>query len=334
MSDDWMNRLYDGDVLYGNGDDDGTTATLVDPAREDDFPAGGDDTPSGGERSHAGTKTSDPLGDESDTERTPEDQPEMSGEPTVRLPREATDADGDESTDTPEEEKSGKLTGLRQRAEALKARTAKAKASAVKAKAGAGKKTGRIAKRVRPARDAVAASVTNKRWGFLWAAGASWLIGPQTLVAAWDRIVLIFGMERYASGEEPMGWGLLHGPGRWFRDQVAANEENGTMLHLLACAAFGVVPLLVLAAHREWPQYGKWLLGLLVGAPALYLIGVSYWGWPLTWTDIYVAGLFASAWYCTVWAKSKDEGIFRFLLMIPLASVVSGALLYSPGAAF
>lgn len=176
---------------------------------------------------------------------------------------------------------------------------------------------------------------TSIRWSFLWATAASWAIGPQFLVALWDRTMRTFGQNQMMSGPEPMDFGLLNGPGRWFRDQVGHHWENGSMEYILVCAAFGIVPLILVAAANTWSNHARLLLGAAILGPVVYMIGVSYLGWTLTVGDLYLVTLFALAWYCTWWFIEKKEPSFtRFLLMIPLASVISGALLYSPGAAF
>lgn len=176
-------------------------------------------------------------------------------------------------------------------------------------------------------------NLTSRRWSFLWATAAAWLVGPRFLIAVWDRAVRVFGQSQMMSGPQPMGFGLLHGPGRWFRDQVALHWENGSMGHLVLCAAFGIIHLVLIAAANTWGHYARWLLGTAILGPCVYMIGVSYAGWVLTWTDFYLVALFSSAWYCAVRLKdTKERGFVRFVLMVPLASVVSGLLLYSPGA--
>lgn len=197
----------------------------------------------------------------------------------------------------------------------------------------AAEKTTPVRRRAADAREEVdPRNFTSRRWGFLWATTASWLVGPQFVVAVWDRAVSLCGQEIMMSGPRAMGFGFLHGPGRWFRDQVALHWETGTMGHLIACAAFGIIPLVLMAASNTWSQYARWFLGAAILGPCVYVIGVSYAGWVMTWTDFYLVTLFGSAWYCTVRLREMEPGFRRFMMTIPLASVVSGALLYSPGA--
>lgn len=320
-SDDWMNRLYDGDVLYGNGDTENTvTATLPASSQAHDFPAGDADTLPGREIPRTDTETCSGKNTGKDSEEPTREIPTPAREAdTEKLPV-ATEPDGadDQHKGTP---------GLRQR-------LAEAKARKDALRKQVSEKTALVSARIKPVRDTVASSLERKRWSFLWAMCFSWLIGIQFLVALWDRVMLIIELPQLVSGSHPMGFGLLHGPGRWFRDTLADHWENGGMGRLLLAAVCGIAPLLLAAAHGEKKKLGRLYFYGLLAVPTFYLIGVSYWGWPLEWTDIYVACLSGTAWYCTLWAKEKEPGFTRMLLMVPLASVVSGALAYSPGAAF
>lgn len=280
-------------------------------------------------------RTLDPFlaGGSSDEDQVPdteEDEPLPVDSPTFSEKR--NDQEPEEIEQDPQEEKQKKT---------LRERVADAREKVTKARGKVKEGTAKVAKRTEPARKKVSdareevdpRNLTSRRWSFLWATLAAWLIGPQFLIAIWDRACDLFGQETLMSGPDAMGFGVLHGPGRWFRDQVALHWEGGSMGHLLVCAAFGVVPLILMACANAWPGYGRWFLGVAILGPVVYLIGVSYAGWTLTMTDFYLVTLFGSAWYCTVWLREKkDPGLPRLLLMIPLASVVSGALLYSPGA--
>ena len=108
-----------------------------------------------------------------------------------------------------------------------------------------------------------------------------------------------------------------------------------------------------------------WLTRLAYLVPIVYLVGISYPGvitslfgspWTLEWWQIYTMGLFCTAYYFTMWAFDRIEkmhaerktmteeerekennfgpGIFHAILMMPLASIVTGVLLYAPGAAW
>ena len=82
--------------------------------------------------------------------------------------------------------------------------------------------------------------------------------------------------------------------------------------------------------------------------PIGYIVGISYPGavtavfgspWTLQMWQFWVAGLFCTAYYCTMWVFDRVEkglglGYFHVLLMTPLASIVTGAALYAPGAAW
>lgn len=176
--------------------------------------------------------------------------------------------------------------------------------------------------------------IQNNHWTFMWSIIASWLVGPQFLIALWDHVMKIAGQSHLMSGENPAGWGFLNGVAPWFRDQVSHHMESGSMVHIATCAAFGVGPLILAALANTFRAHAGYLLGAAVLGPVLYLVGVSYWGWTLLWDDVYLVGLFSSAWYCTVWAIERKTGFFKFILMIPVAAIFSGGLTYAPDAAF
>lgn len=172
------------------------------------------------------------------------------------------------------------------------------------------------------------------RWNFLWAFAISWTIGPHTLIAIWDRIALFIREPQLMSSDEPLEFRILNGPGRWFRDTVGQHWEDGTFDRIILCAAFGVIPLMLIGAANSWPQHGKWFLRTAILGPCVYVVGIAYAGWTLTWQDIYLVTLFATAAYCSVWLqKFKETGPRRCLLLVPIVSVLSG-LLYAPGAAW
>ena len=181
----------------------------------------------------------------------------------------------------------------------------------------------------------------------------SWVLSPQILVAAYERI-------RFHTSTT--GWGILHGPGRWFRDTVGRAAETGQTFGLVAAICLGLAPMLLFSVRNgvarhlaESPYYNKagrfaikWLARAPYLVPAIYLTGVSYpeyitpvFGspWRLEMWHFYVAGLFCTAYYFTMWVFDRVEkglglGYFHVLLMTPLASIVTGALLYAPGAAW
>jgi hypothetical protein len=206
---------------------------------------------------------------------------------------------------------------------------------------------------------------------FMISVAASWAIGPQFLLAA--------AYERIRYGTSTIDWGLLQGPGRWFRDTLRMASETGQTVGLIAAICLGFAPMVLFsfrnaaAGHiARSPYYGraaelavKWLTRLPWMVPAAFLVGVAYpdyitaWfgqPWTLGWWQVWVAGLFCAAYYCTMWvfdrmeklyharqAMSEEElersskmgpGLFHAILMIPLASIISGALLNAPDAAW
>ncbi|MFE0472473.1 hypothetical protein ACFW2V_12750 [Streptomyces sp. NPDC058947] len=188
---------------------------------------------------------------------------------------------------------------------------------------------------------------------FMISSVVSWAIGPQFLLAAYERI-------KY--GTSTTGWGVLQGPGRWFRDTIGMAVETGQMVGFTAAICVGLAPMLLfsvrnmVASHvAQSSYYGKtatlaikWLARLPWLVPVVFLIGVSYpkyvtalFGapWVFGWWQVWLAGLFCTAYYCTMWVFDRVEkglglGYFHVLLMVPLASIVTGALLYTPGAAW
>lgn len=198
----------------------------------------------------------------------------------------------------------------------------------------------------------------------------SWLVSPQILVAAYERI-------RFHTSTTD--WGVLHGPGRWFRDTVGMATETGQTFGLVAAICLGLAPMFLFSVRNgvakylaESPYYGKagrfavkWLARAPYLVPSVYLTGVAYpkyvtsiFGspWRLEMWHLYVAGLFCTAYYFTMWvfdrverlhrerlamsdeerakSQSMGPGLFHVLLMVPLASIVTGVLLYAPGAAW
>jgi hypothetical protein len=206
---------------------------------------------------------------------------------------------------------------------------------------------------------------------FMISVAASWAIGPQFLLAA--------AYERIRYGTSTIDWGLLQGPGRWFRDTLQMASETGQTVGLIAAICLGLAPMVLFSFRsavvehiKRSPYYGKaaelavkWLTRLPWMVPAAFLVGVAYpdyitaWfgqPWTLGWWQIWVAGLFCAAYYCTLWVFDRMEklylarqtmsgeelersskmgpGLFHAVLMIPLASIISGALLNAQGAAW
>ena len=205
---------------------------------------------------------------------------------------------------------------------------------------------------------------------FMISSVVSWVVGPQVLLAAYERI-------RFHTSTT--SWGILHGPGRWFRDTVGAAWETGQTGSLIWAAVLGLTPMIILGVRNmtaghlaEGTHQGrlaamgiKWLTRAAYLVPLTYFIGLGYpevvsslFGspWELHWWQIWVMGLFCTAYYCTMWvfdrveklhrsragmseeqrvgAKKMGPGLFHALLMTPLASIITGVLLYAPGAAW
>lgn len=188
---------------------------------------------------------------------------------------------------------------------------------------------------------------------FMISSVVSWLAGPQILIALYERI-------RF--GTTTTGWGILNGPGRWFRDTVGMAYESDRLGSLIWAAVLGLTPMVILFARNitagylagstyrgRMAEFGiKWLTRLAYLVPIGYFVGISYpdeitaiFGspWTLQWWQFWVMGLFCSTFYCTMWVFDRVEkglglGYVHVLLMTPLASVITGAALYAPGAAW
>lgn len=188
---------------------------------------------------------------------------------------------------------------------------------------------------------------------FMISSVVSWAVGPQILTALYERI-------RF--GTSTTDWGILNGPGRWFRDTVGMAYESGRLGSLIWAAILGLTPMIITFARNQFAGYLaqgtyhgrmaafgiKWLTRSAYLIPIGYLVGISYpeqvtWMFGSPWTlqmwQVWVAGLFCTTFYCTMWVFDRIEkglglGYFHVLLMTPLASVVTGILLYAPGAAW
>lgn len=205
---------------------------------------------------------------------------------------------------------------------------------------------------------------------FMISSVMSWAVGPQILIALYERI-------RF--GTSTAGWGILNGPGRWFRDTVGMAYESGRTGSLIWAAIMGLTPMIIMFTRNQVAGYlaqstyrGRmvgfsitWLTRSAYLVPIGFFIGVSHpdqisavFGSPWTFEmwQFWVAGLFCMAFYMTMWvfdrierlnrersvmsdeerekSQSMGPGIFHALLMVPLASIVTGILLYAPGAAW
>lgn len=188
---------------------------------------------------------------------------------------------------------------------------------------------------------------------FMISSVVSWAIGPQIFVAAYERM-------RF--GTSTTDWGILNGPGRWFRDTVGMAYESGRLGSLIWAAVLGLLPMIIMFARNQAAGYLaqgtyqgrlgmfgiKWLTRSAYLIPIVYFIGISYpdevtavFGspWTLQMWQVWVASLFCLTFYCTMWVFDRVEkglglGYVHVLLMTPLASVITGAVLYAPGAAW
>ncbi|QPL14416.1 membrane protein [Streptomyces phage EhyElimayoE] len=188
---------------------------------------------------------------------------------------------------------------------------------------------------------------------FMISSVVSWVAGPQILIALYERI-------RF--GSSTTDWGILNGPGRWFRDTMGMAYESGRTGSLIWAAIMGLLPMVIMflrnmaAGHLAQSTYQgrlgmlgiKWLTRSAYLVPIGFFVGVSYpaqitWLFGSPWTfqmwQFWVAGLFCLSFYCTMWVFDRVEkglglGYTHVLLMTPLASVITGAALYAPGAAW
>lgn len=185
-------------------------------------------------------------------------------------------------------------------------------------------------------------SAKKNKKSILGSTAAAWVISPYTFVALYDRIVLHMGksMESFPRGQylhdggDPMGWGLFHGPAPWMRDTVGMAWESGQMSKVLVAAVLGILPLVLmdLGTYAEKLVGGisrlmTWVAG---GGAAIYIA----FGWSPNWWEVHMAFLFAAAWYGARWACLTKSELKKSILYIPLAAVITGSVLYSPGAMF
>ncbi|MBD3004852.1 hypothetical protein [Streptomyces sp. 5-10] len=241
----------------------------------------------------------------------------------------------------------GKLAGLK-----LKRDKVKTKTSDVSTKVNAAyTKTAPTRKKINQVKTFIDPR-NGQKWSFSWAVFGSWVIGPQTVIAAYER----------ATGNpNPSDWGVWYGPGRWMRDTIKFAWENGHMTALFAGALLGLLPMLVMSAP-ERALSTKQMAWLICGGLGVYFTGSAqaYHVWPaLQVWQLYLAALTALAYYCGLIAykrmkkaeaalkearengvseeeisrMSNGSGPVQMLLLMPAASIFS-VVLYSPGAAF
>jgi hypothetical protein len=172
-----------------------------------------------------------------------------------------------------------------------------------------------------------------KKWSLLWAGGASWVISAGTLAALYDRTVLMFGSwtenfprgEYLNSGGLPHEWNLLQGPAWWVKETVGAAWESGATNELLIAALVGLLPTVSLM-HLQGRIFRFFSI-----------IGVAYFvgfEWFPHWWEVYMATLAACAYYGWTMANRIQSAFLACMLRVPVAAMVSGTILYSPGAIF
>lgn len=182
-----------------------------------------------------------------------------------------------------------------------------------------------------------------RKWGLLWSTAAAWVVAPGTLGAVYDRLVDAFGswtdsFPRAAyldAGGVPHEWDLLEGPAWWVKNTVGAAWEAGLTPDLLASAGVGIAPVLAMTLLHTGDG-GTW--GLFVKAARWFvMLGVAYYigfEWFPQWWEVYFSALSAAAVYGWMMAKRLSSEFLAFLCRIPAAAIVSGTILYSPGAIF
>lgn len=182
-----------------------------------------------------------------------------------------------------------------------------------------------------------------RKWGLLWSTVASWVVAPGTFGALYDRTVNMLGswgdsLPRAAyldAGGQPQTWDLFEGPAFWVKETFGAAWEAGLTEDVFGSMAVGVVPVIALT---KFYTDGGGLWGMCVKAARWFaVLGVAYYigfEWFPQWWEVYFSALSASAIYGWMMAKRIPPGFLAFLCRIPMAALVSGMILYSPGAVF
>jgi len=261
--------------------------------------------------------------------------PPKPAEPPV-VPEVSKETETPEETETPDEETTGRIRAVVNRMREAKEVT---------------KET--VAKVTKPVREKVGGKVEAvkneadprqaRKWGLLWSTAASWVVAPGTVGALYDRGVNMFGswtdsFPRAAyldAGGVPHEWDLLEGPAWWVKNTVGTAWEAGLTPDLLASAGVGIAPVLALTLLHTGDG-GAW--GMFVKAMRWFvMLGVAYYigfEWFPQWWEVYLSALSAAAVYGWMMAKRLSSEFLAFLCRIPAAAIVSGTILYSPGAIF
>lgn len=230
----------------------------------------------------------------------------------------------------PEEGKSKKREGWKERARAIKGQVREKLNKASTATEPARKGTAKAFNSIAPDK--------GKKFSFLWSFIAAWVISPQFFLALVDRIFVIFGAPRYLSGEEPAEWVWINGVGPWFGDQVEVHLANGTTHRLILLFLVGIGPVLVAQFSEKIPDSRvRRVMGWIgYGFPVFFTCSISYipaMGFH-SWSELYVSLFAALSWWGFSFSRTIKPGFSQCALRIPLAAIVVGIGLNAPGAAF
>lgn len=180
------------------------------------------------------------------------------------------------------------------------------------------------------------------KWTILWSGAAGWLIGPDAVLAAYDRVLSMAGDfmmkmprgEYLAAGGDPQDFNFTHGLVSVVREYAGVVYEQGQLHRALIAVALGVLPQII--ASIPW-RYASWAAGLAAA-------GYVAFGWYPQWWEVYATGLAAASYYGWMMAKRfsgipEDEkkawhDVVAFMCRIPMVSAIAGVITYSPGAIF